>query len=374
MKRKAWAILRAFLKSSIVFARSTARSGSNSSEKYSCAAFSRSACVANSFLIPASSPASSQKPAHLGHSSTRTPRFTLWKWRIMISESLGQWMRLLRSGRSLGSRSTSRNFSPADSFTSSTRASSNQSNQIPPHPPAHTSTVTPSDSIVVKVFEHTGHSITRSSLASGSRVVSVIPSSLFRLPLLQFVDQQAGIQHVKCDRPLRDPQVRPSWSSSRENRCPSGKRWYPASRSASSRNPSKASVAPAWANSPRPSSSSSKPSSIRRTNSASEAPSSLALDFSARSCSSLMYNCLLTTYTPYTSQGAVASTLRPAAYACQHGACGASSARLLRRLVSTLGLTPSLVSNASAGFAALAFSFLAVRAPPGPGRGTAVSS
>src|SRR5829696_5972126 len=91
----------------------------------------------------------------------------------MISESLGQWMRLLRSGWSVGSRSTSRNFSPADSCTSSTRASSNQSNQIPPHPPAHTSTVTPSALIVVMVLEHTGHSMMRSSLASGSRVVSV---------------------------------------------------------------------------------------------------------------------------------------------------------------------------------------------------------
>src|SRR5215204_5184587 len=92
----------------------------------------------------------------------------------MISPSLGQLMRLLRSGLSVGSLSTSRNFSPADSSASSTRASSNQSNQIPPHPPAHTSTVTPSDSIVVMVLEHTGHSVTRSSLASGSRVVFVI--------------------------------------------------------------------------------------------------------------------------------------------------------------------------------------------------------
>src|SRR5215211_2901411 len=91
----------------------------------------------------------------------------------MISESLGQWIRLLRSGWSVGSRSTSRNFSPADSCTSSTRASSNQSNQIPPHPPAHTSTVTPSALIVVMVLEHTGHSMMRSSLASGSGVVSV---------------------------------------------------------------------------------------------------------------------------------------------------------------------------------------------------------
>src|SRR5215204_62175 len=107
----------------------------------------------------------------------------------MISPSLGQLMRLLRSGLSVGSRSTSRNFSPADSSASSTRASSNQSNQIPPHPPAHTSTVTPSDSIMVMVLEHTGHSITRSSLASGSRVVSVIPSSLLRLPPVQAVDR-----------------------------------------------------------------------------------------------------------------------------------------------------------------------------------------
>src|SRR5215217_6501588 len=103
----------------------------------------------------------------------------------MISWSLGQRVRLLRAG----SRSTSRNFSPADSSASSTRASSNQSNQIPPHPPAHTSTVTPSDSIMVMVFEHTGHSITRASLASGSRVVSVIPSSLLRLPPVQAVDR-----------------------------------------------------------------------------------------------------------------------------------------------------------------------------------------
>src|SRR5215208_5354811 len=91
----------------------------------------------------------------------------------MISESLGQWIRLLRSGWSVGSRSTSRNFSPADSCTSSTRASSNQSNQIPPQPPAHTSTVTPSASMVVMTFEHTGHSMMRSSLASGSRLVPV---------------------------------------------------------------------------------------------------------------------------------------------------------------------------------------------------------
>jgi hypothetical protein len=42
-----------------------------------------------------------------------------------------------------------------------------------------------------------------------------------------------------------------------------------------------------------PSLSSSKPSNILRTSSASETPSSLALAFSARSCSSLMYNCLL---------------------------------------------------------------------------------
>src|SRR5215207_5442334 len=61
----------------IVFALSTARSGSNNSEKYSCAACLRSSSVANSLLIPASSPASSQKPAHLGHSSTSTPRLTL---------------------------------------------------------------------------------------------------------------------------------------------------------------------------------------------------------------------------------------------------------------------------------------------------------
>src|SRR5215212_5766946 len=180
MKRKAWAILCAFLRSSIVCALATARSGSNSSEKYSCAACLRSSSLANSLLIPASSPASSQKPAHLGHSSTRTPRFTLWKWRIIISSSLGQWMRLLRSGWRVESRSTSRNFSPADSFASSTRASSNQSNQIPPHPPAHTSTVTPSASLLVMVLEHTGHSITRSSLASGSRVVSVILVLPFR--------------------------------------------------------------------------------------------------------------------------------------------------------------------------------------------------
>src|SRR5215213_8635230 len=91
----------------------------------------------------------------------------------MISESLGQWIRLLRSGWSVGSRSTSRNFSPADSCTSSTRASSNQSNQIPPQPPAHTSTVTPSAVMVVMVLEHTGHSMMRTSLAFGSRLVSV---------------------------------------------------------------------------------------------------------------------------------------------------------------------------------------------------------
>jgi hypothetical protein len=52
---------------------------------------------------------------------------------------------------------------------------------------------------------------------------------------------------------------------------------------------------------PSPSPSSSTLSSIRLTNSASEIPSSLALAFSARSCSSLMYNCFLTTYTSYTS-------------------------------------------------------------------------
>ena len=42
-----------------------------------------------------------------------------------------------------------------------------------------------------------------------------------------------------------------------------------------------------------PSPSSSKPSNILRTSSASETPSSLALAFSVRSCSSLMYNCFL---------------------------------------------------------------------------------
>src|SRR5215210_1743519 len=77
----------------------------------------------------------------------------------MISWTLGQRMRLLRSTLSVGSRSTSRNFSPADSCASSTRASSNQSNHIPPHPPAHTSTETPSASILVMTFEHSGHSI-----------------------------------------------------------------------------------------------------------------------------------------------------------------------------------------------------------------------
>src|ERR687893_2011221 len=91
----------------------------------------------------------------------------------MISPSLGHETRSLGSGRRAGSRSTSKNFSPADSRTSSTRASSNQSNQIPPQPPAHTSTVTPSAAIVVMALEHTGHSMMRSSLASGSRVVSL---------------------------------------------------------------------------------------------------------------------------------------------------------------------------------------------------------
>src|SRR4028119_2394822 len=92
----------------------------------------------------------------------------------MISPSLGHETRLLGSGRRAGSRSTSRNFSPADSRTSSTRASSNQSNQIPPQPPAHTSTVTPSAAIVVMALEHTGHSRTRFSLASGSGVVLAV--------------------------------------------------------------------------------------------------------------------------------------------------------------------------------------------------------
>ena len=108
-----------------------------------------------------------------GHSSTRVPRFTLWKCRIMISWTLGQRMRLLRSTLSVGSRSTSRNFSPGDSCASSTRASSNQSNHIPPHPPAHTSTETPSASILVMTFEHSGHSITRSSPPPGSRALSI---------------------------------------------------------------------------------------------------------------------------------------------------------------------------------------------------------
>src|SRR5215212_9641180 len=124
----------------------------------------------------------------------------------MISSSLGQWMRLLRSTWRVGSRSTSRNFSPADSFASSTRASSNQSNQIPPQPPAHTSTVTPSASILVMVLEHTGHSITRSSLASGSRVVFVILIlSLYGLFLLSLptevlssrCQQQAAVKEAK---------------------------------------------------------------------------------------------------------------------------------------------------------------------------------
>jgi hypothetical protein len=55
-----------------------------------------------------------------------------------------------------------------------------------------------------------------------------------------------------------------------------------------------------------------QPSSIRRTDSASETPSSLALAFSARSCSSLMYNCFLTIYTSFTSQGAIAARVPPA--------------------------------------------------------------
>src|SRR5215213_3274192 len=107
----------------------------------------------------------------------------------MISWSLGQRMRLLRSTLRVGSLSTSRNFSPADSSASSTRASSNQSNQIPPHPPAHTSTLTPSASILVMTLEHTGHSTTRSSPPPGSCVVSVFllipvlfdPTSLIHL-------------------------------------------------------------------------------------------------------------------------------------------------------------------------------------------------
>ena len=53
MKRKAWAILRAFLKSSMVLACSTARSGSKSSAKYSWAARLRSSSVANSVRMVA---------------------------------------------------------------------------------------------------------------------------------------------------------------------------------------------------------------------------------------------------------------------------------------------------------------------------------
>src|SRR5215217_5724407 len=101
----------------------------------------------------------------------------------MISWSLGQRMRLLRSTLRVGSLSTSRNFSPADSSASSTRDSSNQSNQIPPHPPAHTSTVTPSASILVMALEHTGHSTTRSSPPPGSRPLFVMPLFIFLSPL-----------------------------------------------------------------------------------------------------------------------------------------------------------------------------------------------
>jgi hypothetical protein len=43
--------------------------------------------------------------------------------------------------------------------------------------PQHTSTVTPSASILVMTFEHTGHSTTRSSPPPGSRALFVIPYS-----------------------------------------------------------------------------------------------------------------------------------------------------------------------------------------------------
>src|SRR5215204_5819982 len=135
------------------------------------------------------------------------------------------------------------------------------------------------------------------------------PLTLLRLAAVQGVDEHVGVHHITSGHPLKRPHTRSSYRSVRSNTYPLWKRWDSASRSASPRKPSRASAAPAPA-SPLPSPSSSKPSSIRRNNSASEIPSSLALAFSARSCSSLMYNCFLTTYTSYTSQDTVPSQPR----------------------------------------------------------------
>src|ERR671911_2446727 len=133
--------------------------------------------------------------------------------------------------------------------------------------------------------------------------------TLLRLPAVEGVDEHVGVHHISGGHPLIGPHTRSSYSSFRSNTYPLWNRWDSASRSASSRKPSSASTAPALASPRPPSPSSSKPSSIRRTNSASETPSSLALAFSARSCSSLMYNCFLTIYT---SQGTIATSVSTA--------------------------------------------------------------
>src|SRR5829696_2747730 len=127
----------------------------------------------------------------------------------MISWSLGQRIRLLRSTLRVGSLSTSRNFSPADSSASSTRASSNQSNQIPPHPPAHTSTVTPSASILVMVLEHTGHSTMRSSPppgtlpASVSLAIPILSGFLSHSP--EPLERRSGITSYELPPKLKHP-------------------------------------------------------------------------------------------------------------------------------------------------------------------------